>query len=1551
MISDGAGLGATAHPMFRYNRKHTALSTLTGSITDTLKWSYLTGGEVQSSPAVSAGNKIIFGSYDGNLYSLNANGSFNWSYSVGGTAHSSPAVATDGTIYTGGLTGLYALNADGSLKWFYNAGTWLKSSPVINSDGTIYIGGTNGLFYAINPDGSLKWIYTAGGWIESSPAIADNGTIYVGSFDNKLYALNPTSTLKWSFSTGGSIVSSPAVAADGTIYIGSYDGKLYAVNPDGSQKWTFNTGGQVHSSPAIAADGKIIVGSDDNQIYAVNTNGSQAWSYLAGDNVRSSAAIDSTGTIFIGSDDGKIYSLTAGGGFNWSYNTTSPVRSSPSIANIAGVITQTILVGSNTNRLYAISNDPALLQITKKANKQQVSIGDIVTYQIMVTNSGTDPSNQTLIDDRIPDGFKYVKGASRLSVQGAGTSVLSDPTGIKMLTFDIGTLAVGQTKILSYQLVVGSGVVFGAYENQAVCRYFDIQWKTSNTARETIEVIPDPLFDLGTIIGKVFYDKNGNGIQDHGEEGVKEAKIITEEGIIVITDKVGRYHIPGVKPGTHLLKLRSPTGEKSNSPTVPQSNSFQVVRVTEGLLCKVNFGITGSRTPETGNQKETASFTLIALGDGQLGYSRVKGDKQINQIADNDKRLNDGWYNQGRLAYYLDSKLPTSNGGEYRMISSFDTARINSAMRNPPSAFKYIDPDKYYLTYGDQSKISYKATNTQGPLYLLTEYKPPAGSDKPEASFLIGNYHTELDKLDLANYQRTLYGAKAEVRSEKLDVGKNSNLQSLTSNIKIFTAAAYQLAAHNEFRGTGGSFYYLKHTNLIEGSEKIRIEVRDKTTNRPLKNINKSRGQDYEIDYSNGRIIFKQPVSSVDLFPDEQTDRSLITSTDILDGHHIYVVVDYEYKPDRRHWNKGTFGGQAGYDFSKWFNSTSPMQVGLTYVQEENADKKYELKGIDSSFQVVPGSKLYFEYAESVSLGIPNYLSYNGGLNFNQITSGLNPSGSGWSVKTNNQLTQKVRLDGYYKELEPGFISSNTITEQGTKKYGASITAQVHPKITLAALSDIQKLDDTANQAAQHYAGGNQTTSSILQGKYLENRWGLTTEYRHQTVHQPISGINSAGNFDTDVAAARFDYKLTGAIKTFLQQQATLKGEPNHQSTAGASVGLLDIASAKAQSTVGTKGNSGLVSVESNFKQSVVNIFSSYQIDNPINEGKSSVFTVGNALQPDKTLRLYSQQEFRVNQNTSSEGTVLGLDKKLLERWQIGGSFEKGRVNDLNNNRTNRYVASGSVTYDNKDKLRISSKLEIRFDEGRPVERDQYLIYNSMKYYLNQDITLAGRLNLGKSINQTMDTTEGLFGEYGLSVGYRPVSFDRLNLLAKYTYLADTIPDEQFNAAAGLAQEHTFISKQRFKVSALEAAYDLTNHFQLVEKYAFKNGREKVGNRDYTESDTNLWINRLNYHFASSTNRLHRRKETTDQGNLSAEGMEWWQRIDLGIEYRILTQSASGGADDRKKGFLVETLYELNEEIRLGIGYNFTDFSDDLLSNNDYSVRGPFIRLVATVVY
>ena len=255
----------------------------------TLKWTFQTGFEVESSPAVAADGTIYVYCDDGKLYAINPDGTPKWVLAEGlafTNERSSPAIGADGTIYFESADGnTYAVNPDGSLKWSFPASDG-ESSPAVGADGTVYVGSSFFTFcpychdvaalFAINPDGSLKWFYlNPNYWVLSSPAIGVDGSIYFGD-GLSLNALTPDGTLKWEVFTdqdqgfGGAVISSPAIGADGAVYVGANDNTIYAVNPDGSIKWKFAVGAYIESSPTIGADGTIYMNVDEsNRLFAI----------------------------------------------------------------------------------------------------------------------------------------------------------------------------------------------------------------------------------------------------------------------------------------------------------------------------------------------------------------------------------------------------------------------------------------------------------------------------------------------------------------------------------------------------------------------------------------------------------------------------------------------------------------------------------------------------------------------------------------------------------------------------------------------------------------------------------------------------------------------------------------------------------------------------------------------------------------------------------------------------------------------------------------------------------------------------------------------------------------------------------------------------------------------------------------------------------------------------------------------------------------------------------------------------------------------------------
>ena len=230
-----------------------------------------------STPAIDSAGTLYFGTFSGNLWALNPDGTRKWLFKAGREIKSSPALGADGTVYFGSRNRkLHAVESNGREKWSFKTGAWVDASPALGNDGTIYFGSWDTNFYALAPDGSRKWQFPTGGPIVSSAAIDARGRILFGSHDGRFYALTPEGKAAWSSATGGPILSSPALDRDGTAHFTSVDGFLYAVNGDGTLKWKLRTGGITESSPVLLAGGEICLGVNQD-IWVVDTEGKKKW--------------------------------------------------------------------------------------------------------------------------------------------------------------------------------------------------------------------------------------------------------------------------------------------------------------------------------------------------------------------------------------------------------------------------------------------------------------------------------------------------------------------------------------------------------------------------------------------------------------------------------------------------------------------------------------------------------------------------------------------------------------------------------------------------------------------------------------------------------------------------------------------------------------------------------------------------------------------------------------------------------------------------------------------------------------------------------------------------------------------------------------------------------------------------------------------------------------------------------------------------------------------------------------------------------------------------
>lgn len=883
---------------------------------------------------------------------------------------------------------------------------------------------------------------------------------------------------------------------------------------------------------------------------------------------------------------------------------------------------------------------------------------------------------------------------------------------------------------------------------------------------------------------------------------------------------------------------------------------------------------------------------LVGIADGTLNIVRAN---QNNEWQRDNSTFTKGTHLDGKISYYLVGKIK----GKYLIKSALDTEKSTQG-----KLFSNIDPNKYYPVYGDNSTVVYDV-NSQGKFYLLVEW------DK--SGFTFGNYQTMIDDTELLQYNRTLYGGKVHLETPQRTIYGQPKAKATA-----FFAEANQYAGHSEFQGTGGSLYYLRHRNIVEGSEKVRLDIRDKNNGMTLYSIPQAENIDYEIKYDEGRILFKKPVLSV-------ASSDTIISNSILEGNPVYIVVNYEYKSQEAFpiTSEDLDKQSLGLRLTKSLGNH--IQFGGTYIKENKDNKNMQFYGQDLTLKLGNFSEFNTEIAQSQAESVPSFISYNGGYDFTKLSQENKIKAQARKFSFASSLGEYLGLgrdflnfSGYYQNIGNNFSSSDNLFQSGTEKYGMELAHKLTENDKLRFLAQREALmDEALNQAAK-----NQITSrrsEIYTGQWVHTweKFSFTTEYQQRTEHGSLSFYQRPSTEKN--LAERIDYKFNPDSSVFVSQQATLSGHSHNQSGVGFATKLADNTKIQAQTALGQAGNSALVGLEKNVNQNTSS-YMTYSLVNSELDGKTATTSIGANTKIDEKAKLTTERQFITSdQRGVYASNLMGLDYQVTPYLSIGATYQRRQEESDPNliSSSPKDSVSLNTGYIKPDKLKAYNKFEFREDID---DTQQVLTDNSLEFKLNEDLTLFGEYDYsltrkpGNASYARLDTRH-------LGLAYRPKDFDWFNCLFKYLRLVDERPADLNNADGGFVKADSIAD-----VYATEFALDLPWHFQFVEKFSYKDedavAQDVLGFVKTPENLTaHLYVHRLNFHLT--------------------------QAWDIAAEYRLLKQKATLGTllNSEDKGFLFEVLRKIYHNLYVGAGYNFTSFSDNLTEPKHKAAKGFFFRL------
>jgi flagellar motor protein MotB len=893
-----------------------------------------------------------------------------------------------------------------------------------------------------------------------------------------------------------------------------------------------------------------------------------------------------------------------------------------------------------------------------------------------------------------------------------------------------------------------------------------------------------------------------------------------------------------------------------------------------------------------------SDWFYVGIADATLARDFTSGPAKL--VTNDQTHYNNDLNMDGRLAFYTNGKF----GEGWGLTASADTLEgpvqdlfSNFMDKSPDALFRRVDPQYFYPTYGDDSTVE-EGAPTLGKFYMKLK--------KNESYGLWGNFKIGYTDNDLAHVDRGLYGANAHYQTPS-----TTSFGEKRFMIDGFAAEPGTVGTRDEFLGTGGSLYFLRHQDILTGSERVRIEVRDKASGIVTSVKNLTPALDYTVDYLQGRISLAQPLSST-------ASDNLLVASDSVGGNPVYLVVRYEYSPSFGDTNSMTVGGRSHV----WLNDY--VKLGVTSSRDRDTESTNGLNAADLTLRKSAESWIKVETSKSKGPGLTSLSSNDGGFTFGQtapLISSTDISSGAYRVDTSVGFRDVVdgakgRLTFYTQNLDAGYSAPGLLTTTDTKQYGGTLRTPITDRVNVTA-----KADKTTRQQ------GLSTDAAELDVDYLlTDHWTLSPGVRrdNRVDNSPIVPLTQLEGRRTDGALrATYDSKGRWTAYGYVQDTINKSGnrEDNGRVGSGGAYRVTDRFKVTGEASTGDLGGAGKIGTEylySDRTNTYVNyVYENETPDNGIRSKQGNLIS-GFKTRYSDTTSVYAEEKYTYGKVPTGLTHSAGVDLAPFDHWNFGVSVDVGALRDpITAARLERNAAAVRVGY-GADGISWGTALEYRVDKTQNPDltvsdRDTWLIKNSLKYQIDPAARLLGKLNHAESKSSLGTFFDGNYTEAVIGYGYRPVSNDRLNTLFKYTYFYN-LPSPGQVTATNTAPD--FIQKSH--IFSLDAMYDLTQSWSIGGKYAYRLGQvsEDRVTQVFFDSRAHLYILRADWHF------VHR-----------------WDAL---VEGRVLDLP---DAHDRRSGTLVAIYRQAGNNIKIGAGYNFTDFSDNL-TDLSYNSSGVFINAI-----
>ena len=820
----------------------------------------------------------------------------------------------------------------------------------------------------------------------------------------------------------------------------------------------------------------------------------------------------------------------------------------------------------------------------------------------------------------------------------------------------------------------------------------------------------------------------------------------------------------------------------------------------------------------------------------------------------------------------------TGSIGEWLFTGAFNSDRpLNEDCEGRNTLFGGLEScEKNYPVYGDSSSFTSTAPSIDS-FYARLERTPSIPG--AESDFVMwGDYNTKEFARSSQLYtatSRQLHGFKANYNFGKLQfTGLYAN------NIEGFQRDTFVPD------GTSGN-YFLSQRLLVPGSETVYLESEE--INRPgtvIKRKQLFRGQDYDINYDRGTLLFRRPISATELNPG--LGNTLVRK----------IVVTYQNEGGD---DSDLFGGRLQYNFSQ--DSEKKSFLAGSYLIEDQGDRDFELFGADFQVSLGDAGKIIGEYARSNS----------------DLVDGGDASGNAYRIEAFGKISRNFEGTAYYRAVEPNFRNNATFSfSPGQTRYGASLLSKITNTTSLRASYDVEENYGTAATDLVNFFDLFDPQPQARPGERISNELRTFRAGILQKLGNADLSLEYVNRSREDRVTDRFDAdanQLVSGLKLPLTQSLSFQAQnelnlgdsdplyPNRTTLAmdwkaypGVTLRLAHQFYDRSELLRGNSITTLDTIVDHKFSENTA-LTGRYSVLSGFNgmQGQGAVgLGHGLTVAPGLRMNLGYQYVFKNVFNATASGERFPQYYAVGQTASSLGLFS-GSVYNL-----------GLEYTDNPD-LKASARVEYRDgDQG-----DNIVISAGAAGKISPALTAlvryqqAGEANVFLPSNVSgIDGTQGVrFQELGdtgnlkLGLAYRDPSNDKFNALLKYEWRQnfDSIIENQIQEAGiggSTATGHTL---------SAEGIYAPNWRWELYGKYAFRNG--------VTYFDGDRFDGNVNLAQMRATYRLG-------------------YRTDLAVEGRWIGQNSNTNPNFDEFGWALEGGYYLSPDLRLGLGYSFGSVDD-----------------------